>query len=164
MRSRARVSLPICHLPGNSHLATGLNSKRVPSRPRAQSCVNGRRRSMQGSAGFHNEMAARFGSERIGTEVPLAPYTTFKVGGPAEWFFEARAASEIVDALRLARASRVNVTVLGGGSNVLIGDRGVRGLVIRPRGGQVEQIDRERVRADAAVTINGLVRWTVQRG
>jgi UDP-N-acetylmuramate dehydrogenase len=109
-------------------------------------------------------MAARFGSQRIGTEVPLAPYTTFKVGGPAEWLFEARTADEIVAALRLAAASRVGVTLLGGGSNVLIGDRGVRGLVIRPRGGLVEQVDGERVRADAAVTINGLVRWTVQRG
>ena len=113
---------------------------------------------------FHKEMAARFGSERIGIEVPLAPYTTFKVGGPAEWFFEARTADEIVAALRLAKVSGVSVTLLGGGSNVLIGDRGVRGLVIRPRGGHVEQIDREHVRADAAVTINGLVRWTVQRG
>ena len=45
-----------------------------------------------------------------------------------------------------------------------IGDRGVRGLVIRPRGGHIEQIDGERVRADAPTTINGLVRWTVQRG
>ena len=119
---------------------------------------------MQDSAGFHKEMETRFGSERIGIDVPLAPYTTFKVGGPAEWFFEARTADEIVAALRLARVSGVSVTLLGGGSNVLIGDRGVRGLVIRPRGGHVEQIDRERVRADAAVTINGLVRWTVQRG
>jgi UDP-N-acetylmuramate dehydrogenase len=119
---------------------------------------------MQDSAGFHKEMETLFGSERIGIDVPLAPYTTFKVGGPAEWFFEARTADEIVAALRLARVSGVCVTLLGGGSNVLIGDRGVRGLVIRPRGGHVEQIDRERVRADAAVTINGLVRWTVQRG
>ena len=119
---------------------------------------------MQSSPGFHKEISARFGSERVGTEVPLAAYTTFKVGGPAEWFLEARSADEIVDALRLAQASRVNVTLLGGGSNVLIGDRGVRGLVIRPRGGVVEQIDQDRVRADAAVTINGLVRWTVQRG
>jgi UDP-N-acetylmuramate dehydrogenase len=47
---------------------------------------------------------------------------------------------------------------------VLIGDRGVRGLVIRPRGGVIEQIDSGRVRADGATTINGLVRWTVQRG
>jgi UDP-N-acetylmuramate dehydrogenase len=119
---------------------------------------------MQGSAGFQNEMETRFGSERIGIEVPLAPYTTLKVGGPAQWFFEARTADEIVAAVRLAWVSGVHVTLLGGGSNVLIGDRGVRGLVIRPRGGHVEQIDRERIRADAAVTINGLVRWTVQRG
>ena len=119
---------------------------------------------MQGSVGFQKEMETLFGPERIGIEVPLAPYTTFKVGGPAEWFFEARTANEIVAALRLAAVSGISVTLLGGGSNVLIGDRGVRGLVIRPRGGHVEQIDRERVRADAAVTINGLVRWTVQRG
>ena len=40
----------------------------------------------------------------------------------------------------------------------------MRGLVIRPRGGVIEQIDADRVRADAATTINGLVRWTIQRG
>ena len=118
----------------------------------------------QRSGAFHDQMLARFGTERVRTEVPLAPYTTFKVGGPAEWFLETRTAGEIVDVLRLAHASRVPVTLLGGGSNVLIGDGGVRGLVIRPRGGLIEQIDSERVRADAATTINGLVRWTVQRG
>jgi UDP-N-acetylmuramate dehydrogenase len=58
----------------------------------------------------------------------------------------------------------VDVTLLGGGSNVLIGDRGVKGLVLRPRGGHIEQLSVERVRADAPTTINGLVRWTVHRG
>lgn len=109
-------------------------------------------------------MLARFGAERVRVDVPLAPYTTFKVGGPAEWFLETKTADEIVDALRLAKADAVRVTLLGGGSNVLVGDRGVRGLVIRPRGGAVEQVDADRIRADAATTINGLVRWTVQRG
>lgn len=113
---------------------------------------------------FRTQMLARFGTERIRAEVPLAPFTTFKVGGPAEWFLETRTADDIVDALRIAHAAGVRVTLLGGGSNVLIGDRGVRGLVIRPRGGLIEPIDSERVRADAATTINGLVRWTVQRG
>ena len=96
-------------------------------------------------------------------EERLARYTTFKVGGPAEWFLESRASDEVVDALRIAHASAVPVTLLGGGSNVLIGDRGVRGLVIRPRGGVIEQVDSGRVRADGAATINGLVRWTIQR-
>jgi UDP-N-acetylmuramate dehydrogenase len=47
---------------------------------------------------------------------------------------------------------------------VLIADRGVRGLVIRPRGGEVTPIGDRLIRADAAVTINGLVRWTINRG
>lgn len=118
----------------------------------------------EGSNLFVERMAARFGAERLRAEEPLARYTTFKVGGPAEWFLEARTSEEIVAALRVAHASGVRVTLLGGGSNVLIGDRGVRGLVIRPRGGSIDQIDAERVRADAATTINGLVRWTIQRG
>jgi UDP-N-acetylmuramate dehydrogenase len=118
----------------------------------------------QRSGAFQEQMVARFGAGRVRAEEPLARYTTFKVGGPAEWFLEARTSDEIVDALRVAHASGVSVTLLGGGSNVLIGDRGVRGLVVRPRGGIIEQIDTERVRADAATTINGLVRWTIQRG
>lgn len=113
---------------------------------------------------FRGALLERFGADRIHSEVPLAPYTTFKVGGPAEWFIETRSSDEVVEALRIAHASGVRVTLLGGGSNVLVGDRGVRGLVIRPRGGVIEQIDAARVRADAATTINGLVRWTIQRG
>jgi UDP-N-acetylmuramate dehydrogenase len=118
----------------------------------------------QPNAAFQEQIVARFGSERVRAEEPLARYTTFKVGGPAQWFLESKASDEIVDALRIAHAGGVAVTLLGGGSNVLIGDRGVRGLVIRPRGGVIEQIDSGRVRADGATTINGLVRWTVQRG
>jgi UDP-N-acetylmuramate dehydrogenase len=116
------------------------------------------------SVAFQEQIAARFGFGRLRADEPLAPYTTFKVGGPAEWFLESRTSDEIIDALRIAHAMGVPVTLLGGGSNVLIGDRGVRGLVIRPRGGVIEQIDSGRVRADAATTINGLVRWTIQKG
>jgi UDP-N-acetylmuramate dehydrogenase len=113
---------------------------------------------------FGGEMRARFGVERFRSDVPLAPLTTFKVGGPAEWFLETQSSDEILDGLRLAHGSGVNVTLLGGGSNVLIGDNGIRGLVIRPRGGQIAQLDGSHVRADAPTTINGLVRWTVHRG
>jgi UDP-N-acetylmuramate dehydrogenase len=109
-------------------------------------------------------MLDRFGPERFRADVPLAPFTTFKVGGPAEWLLEPHSSDEIVAALRLAQAHGVRVTLLGGGSNVLVGDRGVRGLVIRPRGGHIEQLDHARIRADAPTTINGLVRWTIHRG
>ena len=98
------------------------------------------------------------------TGVSLAPFTTFRVGGPADWFVETRGSDEIVAALTIAHAMQVPVTLLGGGSNVLVSDAGVRGLVIRTRGGEVQQIDEDRVRADAAVSINGLVRWTISHG
>jgi len=107
---------------------------------------------------------AAFGPDRLRANVPLAPLTTFRVGGPAEWLIETRSSDEIVRALQLAGAAGLPVTLLGGGSNVLVSDRGIRGLVIRPRGGEVRAEDDGHVRADAAVTINGLVRWTINHG
>ncbi|MGE3276085.1 MAG: UDP-N-acetylmuramate dehydrogenase [Vicinamibacterales bacterium] len=112
---------------------------------------------------FADALTARFGA-RARRDVPLGPLTTFKVGGPADWFLEASSSDEIVEAAAEARAHGVPVTILGGGSNVLIGDRGIRGLVIHPRGGQVEAVGARQVRADAALTINGLVRWTINHG
>lgn len=105
-----------------------------------------------------------FGSDRVKRGEPLGAYTTFRVGGPAQWFLETRSSDEIVMALRVAHDADIPVVVLGGGSNVLIGDAGVRGLVIRPRGGAIARIDERHVRADAALTVNGLVRWTITHG
>jgi UDP-N-acetylmuramate dehydrogenase len=64
----------------------------------------------------------------------------------------------------VARSAGVPTAVLGGGSNVLVSDAGVRGLVIRVHGGDVVQCAGDRIRADAGVTINGLVRWTINKG
>jgi UDP-N-acetylmuramate dehydrogenase len=113
---------------------------------------------------FGDVLGSTFGVDRVRCNVPLAELTTFHVGGPADWLFETRGSHEIVTALKLARDASVPVTLLGGGSNVLVSDSGVRGLVIRPRAGAVHQIDSNQVRADAAVTINGLVRWTIMHG
>jgi UDP-N-acetylmuramate dehydrogenase len=106
-------------------------------------------------------LQAAFGADRVRADVPLAPLTTFRVGGPADWLIETRSGDEIVEALRLAADGGLPVTLLGGGSNVLVADAGVRGLVIRPRGGDIRRLGNDRVRADAPVTINGLVRWAI---
>jgi UDP-N-acetylmuramate dehydrogenase len=110
---------------------------------------------------FGDELQRHFGADRIAEHAALAPLTTFRVGGAADWLLEARTSDEIVLALNFARERGVPVTVLGGGSNVLIADAGVRGLIVRPRRGEIHQLDEQRVRADAAVTINGLVRWLI---
>ncbi len=102
--------------------------------------------------------------EQLARSVPLAPMTTFKVGGPADWLIEIRSADELAPVLAAARDADVPVTVLGGGSNVLIADRGVRGAVLQLQLNGISQPAPGRVRAEASVTINGLVRWTVGRG
>ncbi len=119
---------------------------------------------MNADAPLVTGLIARFGVERVRVNAALAPFTTFKVGGPADVLLETKTGEELLDAVRLARAHRAPVTLLGGGSNVLVADAGVRGLVIRPRGGDISMVGDHLVRADAAVTINGLVRWTINRG
>ena len=68
---------------------------------------------------------------RLRLSVPLAPYTTFRIGGPADVLLEAQTADELATAIAAARLAGVPWFVLGLGANVLIGDRGIRGLVIR---------------------------------
>lgn len=115
-------------------------------------------------SGIESRLRAALGDDRVQRDAPLAPLTTFKVGGRADWLVTVRGGDEIRRVLEVARASGLPVTVLGGGSNVLIADAGLRGVVMRIHGGDARQIDREHVRADAGMTINGLVRWTIGRG
>lgn len=105
-----------------------------------------------------------FGDDRVLREVPLSLWTTFKVGGPAEYLLLARSSDDVRRALAVLAESGLPVTVLGGGSNLLVSDAGVRGLVIRTHGGRVAQVADDRIRAEAGVTMNGLVRWTVTHG
>jgi UDP-N-acetylmuramate dehydrogenase len=114
-------------------------------------------------AEFARTARERFG-DRLVAEAPLAPLTTFQVGGPAEWLVHVRTPDEMAALLRLAAASGLPVTVLGGGSNVLVADAGIRGVVARLRLTDLRQTAAGCVRAEAGVTINGLVRWTIGRG
>ncbi|PWT86253.1 MAG: UDP-N-acetylenolpyruvoylglucosamine reductase [Blastocatellia bacterium] len=128
---------------------------------RAGACLDGNRAAGVGLTDLEAVLRTTFGRDRVRSQVLLAPYTTFRVGGPADLFFEPRTSTEIVTALMLTHAAAVPVTMLGGGSNVLVSDTGVRGLVLRPRGGTISRIDDIRIESDAAVSINGLVRWTI---
>ena len=104
------------------------------------------------------------GEARARANAPLAPLTTFGVGGPADWLVEVRSVSELCAVIEASAAAGQPVHVLGGGSNVLVSDRGVRGIVLRLKLTGVSQPSRDRVRAEAGLTMNGLVRWMNGRG
>src|SRR5688572_7667975 len=90
--------------------------------------------------------------------VPLAPFTSLKVGGPADQFVRARSAAELSRVLSEAQRREIPWLLLGGGSNMLISDRGYRGLAIkvetpashRTRGEVLrETVDEVRLRCEA---------------
>jgi UDP-N-acetylmuramate dehydrogenase len=72
--------------------------------------------------------------QRVRFDEPLAPYTSWKIGGPADAFVTANDEAELADLMRFCLRRRMIWWILGGGSNVLIGDGGVRGIVVRLAG------------------------------
>ena len=67
------------------------------------------------------------------TDVKLAPYTSLGVGGTADYFYEAKTADELKDAVLTAKEKNIPYVVIGGGTNVLVSDNGFRGLIIVAR-------------------------------
>ena len=110
-------------------------------------------------------LEAELGSGRLERGVPLAPLTTFRIGGPADLLYRARTPDELARSVVLARRLGVPYFVLGKGANILVGDRGVRGLVVRSEVGGIEFLDGTRVRAGAGVeTFPDLIDATAARG
>jgi len=99
----------------------------------------------------------------ISENQPLAPFTTFGIGGPARWFAQARSEDDIAEACAWARAHDLPMFVLGGGSNVLISDRGFPGLVLHIGLTGIEQ-DGDVFRAAAGEPWEHCVRQTTESG
>jgi UDP-N-acetylmuramate dehydrogenase len=106
------------------------------------------------------ERLDRLAAERgigLTADAPLAPLTTLRVGGAADRLVAAGTRDELLAALRLARDAQVVWFVLGNGSDLVVADAGMRGLVIRNRGRQVS-VDGLRLEADAGAPMALLVR------
>lgn len=109
-------------------------------------------------------LEAELGPHRLERDVPLAPLTTFRIGGPADFLYRARTEDELVRAIQLARELGVPHFLLGRGANILVGDRGFRGLVVRSEVGGVEFENETLVRAGSGVeTFPDLIDRTVAR-
>lgn len=110
-------------------------------------------------------LQAILGSGRVERDVLLAPMTTFRIGGPADYLVRARTADELAETVTFARSHGVPHFLLGRGANILVGDGGFRGLVIHSEVGGVDFLDDVTVRAGAGVqTFPDLIDATVARG
>lgn len=99
-------------------------------------------------------------------QVALASYTTLKVGGPAEYFAEVASEEELAVVVAEAKKMKLNITVLGGGSNILVSDQGIAGLVVHNCTiGTVEKKEGTDVyvTAGAGIVFDELVAKTVEK-
>tara|TARA_Y100000310_G_C20696769_1_gene826257 strand:- start:3706 stop:4653 length:948 start_codon:yes stop_codon:yes gene_type:complete len=95
--------------------------------------------------------------------VPLAPYTTFKIGGPARYFFAAKSTKDILRATKLAKSYKLPLFVLAGGSNVLLADKGFSGLVVFMQNTQFE-FQGTKLQVAAGVDFSVIVKEAGKRG
>lgn len=96
--------------------------------------------------------------------VNLAPMTHVRIGGPARWLVEPRTVGDVAAVVRACRELDLPLQVLGGGSNVLIADAGLAGVVLRLDGFQGIVRDGERCTVGAGVTLPSLIRLTKDAG
>jgi len=110
-------------------------------------------------------LEATLGPGSVQTDILLAPFTTFRIGGPADCFFRARTADALVAAVSLARELEIPTFLLGKGANILVADAGFRGFVIKSEVGGLEALGGTRFRAGSGVTVfPDLIDATVARG
>lgn len=107
----------------------------------------------------------------------LAKYTTFKIGGPADYFVRVKSEEELIEAVKEANRLKIPCFFLGGGSNVLISGKGYRGMVIKNEMNQIQMAGYRgkitgrqntaktvHLKVDAGVLVNRLVRYSLDQG
>lgn len=123
------------------------------------------------------ELKKIFGRDRIRVNEPMSEHTTFKIGGPAQVYIEISNLDDLAKAAKVAYKLKIPVFILGGGSNIIVSDGGVKGLVIKNNcrafsiinmTGKVRNkkvgVDKALIYAESGVIMNQLVRFTIEQG
>jgi len=95
-------------------------------------------------------------SNNVQDNIPLAPYTTYKLGGPARYFFVAKNNEEIKKAAGAAKELNLPIFILGGGSNILVNDNGFNGLAIKMENRELT-IEGNKIKAGAGTMLGQVV-------
>lgn len=108
---------------------------------------------------------------------PLSKYTTFKIGGPADYFVKTTTEEELIQAVKEANKQKIPFFILGGGSNVLVSDKGYRGMIIKNEMNKIQMVgylgkikgrqsspNIVHLKVDSGVLVNRLVRYSLEQG
>ncbi|MBI4991007.1 UDP-N-acetylmuramate dehydrogenase, partial [Candidatus Gottesmanbacteria bacterium] len=121
----------------------------------------------------YQKLTRLLGETRVLINEPLSKYSSFRLGGPADLFFKAKTTGELAQAIKQADSFSIPIFVLGGGTNLLISDKGFRGLVIKNETsgikligvrGAATKVKKVFLEVDSGVGVNRLVRFALDQG
>lgn len=128
----------------------------------------------------YKELQEIFGT-RLKVDEPMSKHTTFKIGGPAEFYLDVEKIDDLVKVVNIARQNKIPFFILGGGSNIIVSDKGIKGLVIKNNCRKFEvmsmigkvrnkseglgvNVDKALLYAESGVIMNQLVRYSIENG
>src|SRR5580765_2507109 len=120
--------------------------------------------SVNARSDLYGQLMTRLDAKRLKRSEPLAQYTTFRIGGPADLFYDATSVDDLAVAVTAARELEIEYFVLGLGANILVGDKGFRGLVIRNTSSHLKFFDDGRLWVESGAVMAKLIPQAVERG
>ena len=113
----------------------------------------------------YSQLVSQFPNIEIHQNHLLAPYTTVKIGGPADIFIHTKNSTELKNILDFCRDVlqnvSTNITILGNGSNVLISDSGIRGIVIKNSANEIEILPENKIKVASGVQLPQLINYSL---
>jgi len=97
----------------------------------------------------------------IQQNILLAPYTTVKIGGPADFFIHTQNSKDFIEAIKYGQQNNLPITILGNGSNVLISDSGLRGLVIKNDSDDIELLPDNKIKVSSGTQLSSLINYSL---
>lgn len=123
------------------------------------------------------ELEEVFGQNRVRQNESMSLHTTFKIGGPAQYYVDIDKIEDLVKTVRVANKLEIPFFVVGGGSNMIVSDEGIKGLVVKNNcrrfemmkmSGRVKNkkidVDKALLHVESGVIMNQLVRFTIDEG
>lgn len=92
---------------------------------------------------------------------PLKNHTTFRIGGPAAFFCEAKSLDDLIKAVNVASKLSLDFFILGGGSNLLVSDKGYQGLAIKNQAGKIKKIGQERIEVESGARLIEIINFSL---
>ena len=110
----------------------------------------------------YNSLITKIDEKRVLLNEPMKNHTTFRVGGPADIFVKIDTLEELECVLQIAKEQNVPITVIGNGSNTLVTDKGIRGIVIKLEFNEVTKLEDEKYIVGAGVVLPRLAKIAME--